>query len=350
MAFSLRVDVMRFLIYQFKILIVSIILPTMIIAAPITPNDEAIIATSNVTHSNLLTVEEINLLVTNSQYVGQTERLQGFLKLRLAQLYKQKATPEIGYLYAKVLQKEHLFNEAINIANEVLKAEPYHSNSHLLLANIYMNQGKFKAAKEHCIALIGKISLITTSSCVLDVQSQHGNVLESYQALVKIINIKPTSLETNHILSEMSYRLQNFEQALEHIKNTDLANSPVSLIVLWADIQIALNQPQLVLNTLSDLLLNKNNLEDAILLRLAIAENKMNKNEQKWQNIMAKRVKLREQRKDIFHAGDLAKYYLTVQPNRSKAIYWAHLNWQQAKLSTDKQLISQAKAMPRVTL
>ncbi|MBH0088146.1 hypothetical protein [Pseudoalteromonas sp. NSLLW218] len=319
-------------------------------AAPYTPKDDAVIASSNSTFSASLSVHEINTLVTNSQYAGQTERLQGLLKTRLAQLYNQTPTSQIGYLYARVLQKEHLFDEAINVANNVLITEPKHSNSHLLLANILMTQGEFTKAKQHCVALIGQVSTITASTCVLDVQSQHESVLDSYQTLVKIINNNQTSLATNHVLSEMSYRLSNYKQALSHLQSVDLVQAPVSLIVLWADIQIALNQPQQVLNTLSVLLPDKSNLEDAILLRLSIAEKKLNKRDKKWQNTMAKRVTLRELRKDSFHASDLAKYYLDVQPNREKALYWAHINWQQAKMSTDEQLLIKAKAMQRDTL
>jgi len=319
-------------------------------AAPYTPKEDAVIATSNSTLSASLTLEEINALVTNSQYAGQTERLQGLLKTRLAQLYKQTPSPQIGYLYARVLQKEHLFEQAITVANEVLISEPNHSNSHLLLANIYMVQGQFLKAKQHCIALISHVSTITASTCVLDVQSQHQDLLKSYQALVKIINNKPTSFATKHVLSEMSYRLGNYKQALSHLQSVNLVNAPVSLIVLWADIHLALAQHTDVLNTLSALLPDKNNLEDAILLRLAIAEKKLNKTGKKWQNLMAQRVTLRELRKDTFHASDLAKYYLDVQPNRDKALYWAHINWQQAKMSADEQLLIQAQAMQRDTL
>jgi len=148
----------------------------------------------------------------------------------------------------------------------------------------------------------------------------------------------------------MSYRLGNYKQALSHLQSVDLVNAPVSLIVLWADVHLALAQHTDVLNTLSALLPDKNNLEDAILLRLAIAEKKLNKTGKKWQNLMAQRVTLRELRKDTFHASDLAKYYLDVQPNRDKALYWAHINWQQAKMSADEQLLIQAQAMQRDTL
>ena len=348
--FFQRIFIMHLSIFKSVAFITLCLTPLALSAAPFTPKDDAVIAKSNSTLSASLSVDEINTLVTNSQYAGQTERLQGLLKTRLAQLYKQTPSSQIGYLYARVLQKEHLFDEAIDIANNVLIEEPKHSNSHLLLANIFMTQGKFAQAKKHCVALIGQVSTITASTCVLDVQSQHESVLDSYQALVKIINNNQTSLATNHVLSEMSYRLNNYKQALSHLQSVDLVQAPVSLIVLWADIQIALNQPQQVLNTLSVLLPDKSNLEDAILLRLSIAEKKLNKRDKKWQNTMAQRVTLRELRKDSFHASDLAKYYLDVQPNREKALYWAHINWQQAKMSTDEQLLIQAKAMQRDTL
>jgi tetratricopeptide (TPR) repeat protein len=317
-----------------------------LIAAPFIPSDDTVVASSNSTITANLTIDEINTLVINSQNVGQTERLQGLLKIRLASLYEQNPTPQVGYLYARVLQREHLFDAAINVATTVLTQNPSHSNSHLLLANIYMTKGQFVEAKEHCVSLIGQLSVITASTCVLDVQSQHDSLLESYQTLKKMTLNKETSLATKHVLSEMSYRLNNYNDALTHIKNVDLTKAPVSLIVLWADIQLGLNNTQLAIDTLGDLLSDKSNLEDAIILRLAIAEQKQNTpNNTLWQTRMKGRVKLRELRQDTFHASDLAKYYIEVEPNPQKALYWANINWQQAKMSTDQQLLIQAKAM-----
>lgn len=317
---------------------------------PYIPSDDSVVASSSSVITAKLSLDEINSFVVNSQYVGQTERLQGMLKTRLATLYKQNPTPQVGYLYARVLQKEHLFNEAINVANQVLAIEPNHSNSHLLLANIYMTKGRFIEAKQQCVALIGLVSITTTSTCVLDVQSQHDDLLQSYQSLKKITQNKDISLATTHVLSEMSYRLNNYDAAFAYIQDIDLRKAPVSLIVLWADIQLELNNDQQLLDTLGELLTDNNNLEDAILLRLAIAEKKLNNSDKKWQTMMKSRVDLRELRQDTFHASDLAKYYIAVQPNGQKALYWANINWQQAKMSADEQLIIQAKAMQRDTL
>jgi hypothetical protein len=330
-------------------LLISILLPCNVSANAFIPADNEVIATSHSSIVAQLSVAEINDLVFNSQYIGQTERFQGILKSHLADLYQKQPTPDIGYLYARVLQKEHLFKKAINIANTVLLTAPNHNNSHLLLANIYMTQGQFSLAQQHCAALIGRISLITVSTCVLDVKSQQGDLLQSYTTLKKIVNNKNISLETTHVLSEMSYRLKHYQQALNYIKHINLQSAPVSLVVLWADIQLALNNTKVVLTTLSDLLIDSSNLEDAILLRLAIAEKKQAVSHQ-WQTMMKQRVALRELRQDTFHASDIAHYYIAVEGNRDKALYWANINWQQAKMSADKQLLTQAKRMKRAIL
>ena len=57
-----------------------------VFASAFTPADNAIIAPSNSNIVAQLSVAEINELVINSQYAGQTERLQGVLKTHLATL------------------------------------------------------------------------------------------------------------------------------------------------------------------------------------------------------------------------------------------------------------------------
>lgn len=101
---------------------------------------------------------------------------------------------------------------------------------------------------------------------------------------------------------------------------------------------------QTILNTLPTLVTDKQNLEDALLLRLAIAEQSYNEHSgNQWQTLMAQRVALRELRQDRFHASDLAHYYLDINKQPEKALYWAEINWQQAKLDADQQLLTRAQ-------
>lgn len=321
---------------------------SLLLATAFTPNDNDIVAPSYSLVEAELSLNEIEALVFNSQFAGETERFQGVLKARLATLYAEMPTSKVGYLYAKVLQKEHKFNEAIAIAKNVIKNAPTHSNTHLLLANMLMIKGEFAKAKQHCTALIGQVSIITTSTCVLDIQSQKNGkeqLQQSYQSLLQITQNKPLNLYTSHVLSEMAYRLKQYQNALDHISHIQLNKAPVSLITLWADIQLGLLNNQQVLNTLGQLINHADNLEDALLLRLAIAEKTTT--QKKWQLLIKKRVELRELRQDFFHASDLAKYYIELEPNQNKAMYWAQINWQQAKMSSDGQLLSQAQSIKR---
>jgi hypothetical protein len=51
---------------------------------------------------------------------------------------------------------------------------------------------------------------------------------------------------------------------------------------------------------------------------------------------------LRELRKDSLHAAELARYYLVVNIQPKKALYWAEVNWQVAKQHDDRNLLDQA--------
>ncbi|WP_426357888.1 tetratricopeptide repeat protein [Pseudocolwellia sp. HL-MZ19] len=330
---------------QNSFLFASLLFSHYALATAYTPKDNDIITASHSLLKVELSIDEIEQLVLNSQNVGQTERLQGALKVRLAKLYQQEPTLKVGYLYARVLQKEHQFDEAIAIAEETLTIKPatkkQQSNTHMLLSNMLMIKGEFSQAKQHCTALIGSVSIMTTSTCVLDIRSQEGQLEQSYNSLLKITRNKEISEYTLQVLSEMAYRLKRYDDALLHLNNIQLNQSPISLIALWADIQLALNNHQKVLSSLGGLLNNIDDLEDSLLIRLAIAE-KITQNTT-WQTLIKKRIALRELRQDTFHASDLAKYYLEVEPNTSKAIYWATINLKQAKMSSDKQLLVEAQ-------
>ncbi|MGO2476823.1 MAG: tetratricopeptide repeat protein, partial [Pseudoalteromonas sp.] len=287
-------------------------------------------------------VSELHQLVIASQYVGQTEVRQGLLKNQLKKLFSQSPSPQTGYLYARVLQREHQFDEALRITESVLNMDDSHINTRLLRANILMVKGEFNKAKKQCLTLLGIAATEIVTICTTDVLSQNGQLAQSYQSLKNSIPISKQTLNSQHLLAEMAFRLNKPSQALSHINNVELNQAPVSLVVLWADIQLALGAEQLILSTLPKLTNDPLNLEDALLLRLAIAEkNITDKNE--WQQRMSKRVELRELRQDTFHASDLALYYLSIDKQTEKALYWANINWQQAKLDADKQLLSQAK-------
>jgi len=328
---------MKYLIWSF------IFVNTFAHAEPYIPNDNDVIATSSTPLAATLTLQELATLFEQTQYAGQTESKQGLLKRYLEQQVNTSDDPEILYYYARVLQREHQFDEALAFLARVKELSPHHVNAALLTANILMVQGKFDDAKSECLNLIGHASIETVTTCSLDAQSQTGKLEESFQALKKIARKETMSLNTRHVLAEMAFRLNKPEQTIDYLETVNLKNSPVSLVVLWADAHLAMNNLDTVLSTLSALLDDSANLEDAILLRLAQAEKyKVDNQSNKWRLKLKERIVLRELRQDLFHASDLAWYYLTIEENQSKARYWANINWKHAKMDSDKQLLKLA--------
>ncbi|CAM3754136.1 MULTISPECIES: hypothetical protein [Pseudoalteromonas] len=323
---------------------ITLIVPFHIWAEPYIPSGETVITKARSTNIATLSTNELMALLLRSQQVGQTETNQGLLKAQLHERFIQSPTADIGYMYARVLQREHLFPKALLVTQEVLQQHPDHINTRLLRANMLMVQGKFSAAKEQCLQLVGLTTIDVVNTCALDVLSQNGQLAQSYQSLKNSSVPHKQSDTTRHVLGEMALRLNNPKAALNHINTLSLANAPVSLVVLWADIQLALGHYQKILNTIPSLTNDNQNLEDALLLRLAIAEQNNTKNPQNnWQKIMAKRVELRELRQDEYHASDLARYYLDLNKQPDKALYWAKVNWQHAKLESDQQLLKRAQ-------
>lgn len=323
---------MKYLFY------IAMVISVFVHAEPYTPKDSDVIAVSSKKIKTDFTKAQLSKLFSESQHVGNTESNQGILKRYLEHKVSQSDDPDIHYFYARLLQREHQFDEAIRILSDVTDQAPQHVNAILLKANLLMVKGKFDEALGQCLSLFGLASIETISTCSLDVKSQNGELKQSYEGLQKIASSSSMSINTRHVLAEMAYRLGYTEQTLSYLSNVDLKTAPVSLVVLWADAQLAQKNGSAVLSTLAVLTSENANLEDAILLRLAQAE-KVKCQSTKWQEQMAKRVTLRELRQDTYHASDLAWYYLTINRNMTKAKYWARINWQQAKLQSDKRLL-----------
>ncbi|MFT5939898.1 MAG: hypothetical protein ACI8R9_002020, partial [Paraglaciecola sp.] len=125
------------------------------------------------------------------------------------------------------------------------------------------------------------------------------------------------------------------QQALAHLSGSVMAQAPVSFLVLWADIQLDEKQGQLVLDTRGPIVQGSDSFDDALLLRLALSEQAINSATHIWKTRFAQRIEIRLQRNNTAHAADIARYYLNIQFLAEQALFWAKINWQQAKLGPD---------------
>jgi len=250
--------------------------------------------------------------------------------------------------WARVQQNKHDFDNAKKSLEKVLKTEPDNKNAHLLFSRIQVIQQDYTLAEQSCNALLRSGALFLASVCKLETQSYQGDIERSYSALNTIYSrLKTNDPNTTWVvavLAEMAVR-QNKLFDGEALLDRHFNANNISYLIQWTDIKLALGKYQEVYTKLAEIVERTPNSEDALLVRLAIAETKQRTTIEKpqWKKRIAERIALREQRQDIDHASDIALYYLDIEPNAKKAQDWADINWQHAKEYKDKQLLKRAR-------
>lgn len=260
---------------------------------------------------------------------------------------------ELQFYSATVLQHYHQFEQAQQLLTQLLQQQPSNISAWLMKANIHLVQGDLAAARKACVQALSQGGLFVSTVCVLEVNAEQGQVEQSYQQLKHVVSVagdipREESIWLKQILADLAQRQQLTQQAVEHLTGYPLTEMPVSYLALWADIQLSEQQNNTVLNKLGPIVLSSDSFDDALLLRLALAEQNTNLSGNPistiWKNRLTQRIDIRLKRNDTAHAADIARYYLDIAPDQSKALYWAKINWQQAKLYSDKRILDRAKS------
>lgn len=308
---------------------------------------DTVIATWPVTSDTPLTPEQANIELYQSTLVNAAPGLRKHVQRYVNNAMSQgQASVSIRLLHARLLQHQHQFKLAQQELEQLTQDDPRNGSAWLLLASVYQNAGLFDQAQQACKALFGLTDTTIGFTCMLDALFQASPNEEVYNKLASIFrlqgndNIRQT-LWIRETLAAMALQLDAPNVAANWLMPVDLEQAPISLVVIWADAQLKLDNADRVLSRLSALSEDPNQVNDAILLRLAIAEQRLGSNTL-WQQHMRDRVALREWRNDSAHAAQLARYYLVVSPDYRKALHFAQLNWQHARAAADRALLDNA--------
>jgi predicted Zn-dependent protease len=330
-----------------------------------TPTDpEHVIAQWNTTPSALLrglqmqqrlqpqdsnrVLQLVNQYLVQATQPGQSH-LYGVAEALLKPLIENN-TQDLSVLLAwvQVQQHQHRFVVAQSMLQKILVQQPDNITANVLDARLYLIQGNAASAKSACMRLLGHADLLTLSACTLEARSILGDkeLSESYAQLQHIVITQGLPEDERQIwviqiLADMALRLQQPQAALEFLNQIKSKNS-LSVWVQWADVNLAVQNHQSVINELTPLVSTSSQADDSLLVRLAIAEKKTASTTH-WQTQVSERIALRELRDDQAHAADLAIYYLDIAPDATKALHWAERNWQQAREASDKQLLLRAQ-------
>jgi len=354
------------------IAISSLIIPTASLAEPFIPqsNDTVIARWSTKEGPSKNKIDSVDQAIKTSENLLARANQPGRSGLySLADsslspwLKKDTENALLWITWARIQQQKHDFDGAIESLNNALKLEPKNINAHLIMARIHVIQQRFELANKSCIELINSGDLLAGSICKFEVASHQGLLKESYDSLKRLVSSLP---ETNSKkawaisnLSEMAARQELWQEReawldLIYTENDirereawlDLiyTENDISILVDWADAKLKLKKYHEVSNKLSAIVERAPSSEDAILIKLALAEKHLNNNETNiWKQRVKKRIELREKRGDLYHASDLAIYYLDIEPNSQKALKWAEINWQQAREYKDETLLIRAR-------
>lgn len=293
--------------------------------------------------------------VTLAQAYLQLARQPGWSRYfdKAQQLLKKAHSPYSAAYWlvlADTAQQQHQFEDALNYLAKAQQLQPDDINALLMKNRIYLVQNNTAAALAECKKLLGQQELFLLSLCSLEVAGRQGKTQDSYKALQLLARQQQTIPLAQQqwliaVLAEQAEALRQPKQArvwLEQLlfaAQSELA--PLPLWVKWAD--LTLKQDAALVYQKLQHLHQQQQLEDALLLRLALAEQQMAEG-QEYQLLMQQRVSLREHRQDTLHSADLAHYYLRLTPDPEKALYYARLNVQQAQEPDDQLLFNLALA------
>jgi hypothetical protein len=325
----------------------------LVFAEPFTPkNDDLVVAEWAVdkqVDERGGVLKKVAWHIEQGQYPGQSNKHYGRAYALLSGANQAlRQNPLYLYQLARVQQYEHEFDLALENLDKLLAIDTRNQNAWLLKANIYLTQSQYDEAQNACKAAAGLSEPLVLTACLMEVGGYTGDLQKSYDILSRIAADRVSkgdvvAIWLSQILAEQSLRLNNPVQAAEWLSHIPLERTPLSYVVLWADVMLANEDYQSLYSQLNQILKANDTYDDALLIRMVIAENQLGK--KRWSKRLEEQITLRIQRQDLYHAADLARYFIDIKPDATKAKYWADINWQRAKLYADKQLLERAKAM-----
>jgi len=286
-----------------------------------------------------------NLLARASQ-PGQSY-LYGFAETLLQRWIKKgrNDNPQLWVNWARVLQHKHDFTQAEQALESALRIQAGNVNAHFLRARIGVVQQDYAIAKRACDQIVKAGDLLGGNVCHLEVASHQGQLSQSYQSLSTLAsNLPEDQIRIDWVratLADMAAR-QGLWVDSEKWLDASVDDNDLSSLIEWADVKLKLKKYQEVDSKLSAVVQSIPSSEDALFVRLALAEKGLG-NSVVWKQRVTARMMLREQREDLFHASDLAIFYLDIEPMPKEALRWAEINWQQAKEYKDKELLERAR-------
>jgi Tfp pilus assembly protein PilF len=272
-------------------------------------------------------------------------RFYGYAQGLLQPWWQDEDPPsDVLLLRALILQNRHEFDSALQNLDKLLQRQPDRSEAWLARAVILQVQARYAEAQQSCAALIHFDDILLAATCLSQVGSLMGHGLQSYRFLTENLQeAKTISSEqrqwTLAVLAEMAARLDKNEEAYRYfIEAINVRRPTAYLLGAYADFLLDLNRPEEVVELLAGHTQN-----DALLLRLALAKQKMAAgNLPELIDTLQARFAAGRLRQENLHQGDEARFTLHLLKQPDKALKLAQANWQLQKEPKDARILLEA--------
>jgi tetratricopeptide (TPR) repeat protein len=273
-------------------------------------------------------------------------RYNGYAEAALGPWLKLPNPPnEVIVLRATLRQARHDFPDALADLSRALSEDPRNAQAWLTRAVILQVQGDYTKALGNCLSLARFAETLVTAICVDGVSSLSGRAATSYDDLQQVLDHAPPAengeirLWALTVLAEIATRLGDFDAAERHFKEALALNiRDVYLLGAYADFLLDRDRPREVRS-----LLEKEVRNDPLLLRLALAEQRLGAAELPGHIAdLAERFAEARQRGDTVHQREEAWFTLHLLKQRRDALRLAEANWTVQREPRDARLLFEA--------
>ena len=328
------------------------------------PTDNQVVAiwdTSQSLSNTRISLQNVEWHLQQSQYPGSSNlHLRQASTMLINLLDTQADKPEYWYYKARVFEHQHQFTSALKSLDNALELDATFVSAWLMKSNVLLLMGQNDNAKKTCLRLIGMANIDIALACSLQTAKGEEQVKTAYAKLLPIVKriqhdtdtIAASNLWLVQLAADMATQLFLTQESANWMSTYPLEKTPISYMSQWADTQLNLGYYNNVLDRLGDIVEQVGYQDDALLMSLAMAEIKLEQHSKstdnvlkKWQLAAKNRVTLRLQRNDTYHAADLSRFYIYIEPNAQQALFWAQQNLTQSQSHEDYGLLKTAQAM-----
>lgn len=248
---------------------------------------------------------------------------------------------EVAFVRGLLRQYRHDFAGALRDFGEALRHDPEHVGARAWRAAVFMVGARYAEAREECRLLADTASELIAAGCRAYVDATTGKTRAAYGELSAALERRPDAPREIRLwvftrLAEMAWRLDELTLAERHFRDgLALGVDDQFLLAAYADFLLERGRPKEVVA-----LLEKWSRSDTLLLRLALAQNRLKAADaRKHVRALGERFEAAALRGERLHLGEEARFALELEGDAKKALALALENWKTQREPRDAALV-----------